>query len=259
MCYDMLDNQSLLHSKQTGYLSIDSQYSIDQAMISNDTDNENNETTEKDALEIEMDQKSNEELISNNKQDKPIANEVKENPEILSMQDSSSITTANATTAHVDTFYTHRAHILRRTYHVVMFTLLPIFYLWTAKPISDALDISTSKILSFIIVLQIILEYIRIQKRFIIYGQREYERDHICAQAWGTIASCIVFLIAFPRTYSIAPVIVYDENNRQTGSEAYACFGQISFVFCSVFILNIIYFVFVCMISNSYHLDIGFW
>merc|ERR1712204_99505 len=51
---------------------------------------------------------------------------------------------------------------------------------------------------------------------------------HISAQSWGTCSSLIVFLLAFPRTYSIQPIIVADANGNSKGSEAFACFGQIS-------------------------------
>ena len=83
-----------------------------------------------------------------------------------------------------DTFYTAKAHMARRIYHVIIFTIAPILYLWTAQEIADGINVSVPKILSFLILLAIIIEFIRIKKRWIIFGMREYERDHICAQAW---------------------------------------------------------------------------
>ena len=127
-----------------------------------------------------------------------------------------------------DEYYTPKAHRFRRIFHVIVFLVSPIIYFWTAQAIADGIGISVSKIISFIILLTIIGEFIRIKKRFIIFGMRDYERDHICAMAWGTISEFIVLLLAFPRTYSIAPVITHDTNGKSTGSEAFACFGQIA-------------------------------
>eukprot|EP00484_Ammonia_sp_Unknown_P027424 CAMPEP_0197030610 /NCGR_PEP_ID=MMETSP1384-20130603/9815_1 /TAXON_ID=29189 /ORGANISM="Ammonia sp." /LENGTH=303 /DNA_ID=CAMNT_0042459995 /DNA_START=60 /DNA_END=968 /DNA_ORIENTATION=- len=127
-----------------------------------------------------------------------------------------------------DQFYTAKAHRLRRVYHVTTFAIAPIIYFWCFPYIADGIGITVPKILSFLILLSMVLEYIRIKRRFIIFGMREYERDHICAQSWGTISTLIVFLLAFPRTYSIAPAIEVDANGRSTGSEAFACFGQIA-------------------------------
>eukprot|EP01083_Nonionella_stella_P120457 360996_1 len=121
------------------------------------------------------------------------------------------------TTQPKDEFYTANAHRARRIYHVCIFAVTPIVYLWTAQAIADGIGITVPKILSFLILLAIIIEFIRLKKRFIIFGMREYERDHISAQSWGTISALIVLLLAFPRTYSIAPVILTDANGKSKG------------------------------------------
>lgn len=131
-------------------------------------------------------------------------------------------------TSPKDEFYTAGAHRARRIYHVFTFTFCPILYYWTAPWISDKIGVSVPKILSFLILVAILAECIRLKKRWIMWGMRGYERDHISAQTWGVVSTLIVFLLAFPRTYSIAPVIVSLDNGEDTGSEAFACFGQIA-------------------------------
>eukprot|EP01084_Bolivina_argentea_P158948 276850_1 len=139
--------------------------------------------------------------------------------------------TDNNTPTNVDPpqqdVYTPMAHLMRRVYHVITFSIIPILYLWVCPPVADAIGVSVSKILSFLILCAIVFEIIRLKKRWIIFGCREYERDHVSAQTWGTVSFLITCLLAFPRTYSISPVIVTDANGSTTGSEASACFGQI--------------------------------
>ena len=127
-----------------------------------------------------------------------------------------------------DEFYTTAAHRARRIYHVFTFTAGPILYFWAAQWISDGVGVSTPKILSFLIAFLLLLECIRLYKGWIIWGMREYERTHISAQSWGSISVLIVFLLAFPRTYSIGPVIDSLDSGESTGSEAFACFGQVA-------------------------------
>ena len=161
---------------------------------------------------------------SNNNNDK--ANDVQ--IQLSNNEDDSILTQDKPEEKKEDEFYSAKAHLLRRTYHVIIFTIFPIIYLWLVKIIADGIGIEVPKILSFFILLQMCLEAIRLKKRWIMFGQREYERDHICAQTWGTVGTLIVLLLAFPRTYSIAPVITTDANGKETGSEAFACFGQIA-------------------------------
>jgi hypothetical protein len=120
----------------------------------------------------------------------------------------------------------YKAHIFRRVYHVCVFTLIaPLFY-WYFDDVADAMNISVPKLLSIIIIVQIIAEAVRIHFGFIIFGMREYERKQVCAQAWGTVSTCIVFLLAYPRAYSISPAF-YPDRDDTTYNQRHACYAQV--------------------------------
>ena len=114
---------------------------------------------------------------------------------------------------------------MRRIYHVGCFTFIPIIYFLWIDDISNGLNIHASKILSFIIIISIFCEYIRKRKGWIVFGMREYERNHICANAWGAISSALVLLLAYPRKYSIGPINKFKTINK---SANFACNAQIA-------------------------------
>eukprot|EP01083_Nonionella_stella_P120456 360995_1 len=61
------------------------------------------------------------------------------------------------TTQPKDEFYTANAHRARRIYHVCIFAVTPIVYLWTAQAIADGIGITVPKILSFLILLSTLI------------------------------------------------------------------------------------------------------
>jgi len=85
-----------------------------------------------------------------------------------------------------------------------------------------------SKGLSFIILVQIIVEAIRIRFGIIIFGQREYERNQVCAQAWGLISMCVVLMLAYPRAFSIDPVFTDTPSTDRKDSQTFACYAQLA-------------------------------
>lgn len=113
---------------------------------------------------------------------------------------------------------------MRRVYHVTTFTVLPVLYYLVIDDIADGMNVSAPKILSVIILLAIVCEFIRIKKRWIVFGMREYERDHISAQTWGTVSMCLVLLLAFPRQYGVGTI---EEFTVKSNDAKLACYGQI--------------------------------
>ena len=91
-----------------------------------------------------------------------------------------------------------------------VFACLPVLFYWYFKDITEAMHVSVSKALSVVIIFTMGLEALRIKQGVIIFGMREYERKQVSAQAWGTISTCVVFYLAYPRAYSISPVFKKD-------------------------------------------------
>lgn len=89
-----------------------------------------------------------------------------------------------------------KAHIFRRVYHVIIISIVPWLYYWYFDGLSDAWGISAAKLLSIVIIVQMVGEALRIWKGFVCFGLRTYEAKQISAQAWGTCGMCLVFLMA---------------------------------------------------------------
>ncbi|ETO25082.1 hypothetical protein RFI_12062 [Reticulomyxa filosa] len=122
----------------------------------------------------------------------------------------------------------YKAHIVRRVYHVTVFALIPWIFFWYFHSICESIGINVSKALSIVILVQIVLEAVRIKYGVIIFGQREYERKQVCAQAWGTISTCIVLMLAYPRAFSIKPMFTSSTLHSKNNSKTYACYAQIA-------------------------------
>jgi len=90
-------------------------------------------------------------------------------------------------------------HLLRRTFHISM-SILPWLYYWEGQNITDwikelgGLDLSREMLTSSMVFAIILGESIRLKMGVAVYGQRDYEADHISALAWGAFAVGMVCL-----------------------------------------------------------------
>ena len=92
-------------------------------------------------------------------------------------------------------------HIFRRVVHLSMM-IFPILYYWHGNQIAEIiskginLDVSRESLVTFILVLIVFLELVRLFFGITIFGQRTYEAKQFSALAWGGISICLCFLFA---------------------------------------------------------------
>ncbi len=104
--------------------------------------------------------------------------------------------------AHLEnTLGGRNGHLFRRIVHLSMM-IFPILYYWHGEQISETLskvinlEFSREDLVTFILVLIIIIELIRLFFGITIFGQRTYEAKQFSALAWGGISICLCLLFA---------------------------------------------------------------
>lgn len=84
---------------------------------------------------------------------------------------------------------------LRRAIHLSMI-LFPFAYYGFGENLPNILPINREQLVSFIVLLTVGLELVRLKFGLVLIGQRDYEKKQISAAAWGMIGCGLVLLIA---------------------------------------------------------------
>lgn len=86
------------------------------------------------------------------------------------------------------------AHYFRRAFHVLGIGVFPLFYY---GGLLRFLSRETSNtILLILLVVILLFELVRLRKGWLLFGQREYEKDSICATTWTLVALIILLLLS---------------------------------------------------------------
>jgi len=96
-------------------------------------------------------------------------------------------------------------HIFRRAVHL-SFAIIPIIYYAYAIPVATFIRLTPQQLLIAIIVLNFILESIRLLFGWTLLGHRRYEEKHISSFCWGVLSICLVLLLSPGERYAI-PII----------------------------------------------------
>lgn len=92
-------------------------------------------------------------------------------------------------------------HVARRLFHLCA----PVFLIYYFIP-EDFLGVGREPLLAFTFAVLIIMEAIRLKKKQVFFGMRDYEAGQLSAYAWATIGLTIAFLF-FPQVFVIPAVI----------------------------------------------------
>lgn len=85
-------------------------------------------------------------------------------------------------------------HAFRRLTHVSM-AAIPILYYTRGEEIAGVFSLNPDAFVSYVFLLILIIEAIRLRFGIIIVGQREYESSQISALAWGAFGVCLALLV----------------------------------------------------------------
>ena len=92
-------------------------------------------------------------------------------------------------------------HAFRRLTHVSM-AAIPLVYYTRGDDVADYFSIGPNELVSYIFLMILVLEAVRLRFGIVIVGQREYESKQISALAWGAFAVCLTLLITDMEPFS---------------------------------------------------------
>lgn len=99
----------------------------------------------------------------------------------------------------------HWGHLLRRFIHMCM-AIIPILYVQYGPAISAYLGFSVAWIVFFVILLFVFFDLLRLRFRWLMIGQRGYEKSQMSSMTWGALAIGLVLILAPGPSYSI-PIV----------------------------------------------------
>ena len=85
-------------------------------------------------------------------------------------------------------------HAFRRLTHVSMAPLLLIYYT-RGDDLAGYFSVELDELVSYVFLLVLVIEIVRLRFGIVIVGQREYESKQISAFAWGAFAVCLALLV----------------------------------------------------------------
>jgi len=88
-----------------------------------------------------------------------------------------------------------RGHIVRRIYHVIIFGVAPVLF-YILEDLAEVWNTTCVKIISVLTMVVIVLEALRLKRGIVVFAMREYERNVISANFWGTFGVCLIMLAA---------------------------------------------------------------
>ncbi len=84
-------------------------------------------------------------------------------------------------------------HAFRRLTHVAM-AVIPLIYYTSGDDVADYFSVRLDELVSYVFLLVLVIEVVRLRLGIVIVGQREYESKQISAFAWGAFAVCLALL-----------------------------------------------------------------
>lgn len=96
-------------------------------------------------------------------------------------------------------------YILRRSVHVAMLIVPPLYYAY-APSVAGFFGLSPPHLLLIIIALNILFEIVRLKRGWVLWGQRQREAKNISSLAWTVLSVCLVLLLAPGESYAV-PII----------------------------------------------------
>ena len=85
-------------------------------------------------------------------------------------------------------------HAFRRLTHVSM-AAIPLIYYTRGDDLTGYFSVGLDELVSYVFILVLVIETVRLRFGIVIVGQREYESKQISAFAWGAFAVCLALLV----------------------------------------------------------------
>ena len=85
-------------------------------------------------------------------------------------------------------------HAFRRLTHVSM-AAIPLIYYTSGDDVAGYFSVGLDELVSYVFLLVLVIEAVRLRFGIVIVGQREYESKQISALAWGAFAVCLALLV----------------------------------------------------------------
>ena len=85
-------------------------------------------------------------------------------------------------------------HAFRRLTHVSM-AAIPLIYYTRGDDLAGYFSVELDELVSYVFLLVLVIEAVRLRFGIVIVGQREYESKQISAFAWGAFAVCLALLV----------------------------------------------------------------
>ena len=84
-------------------------------------------------------------------------------------------------------------HMFRRGFHIGM-SIIPFIYFEFGEKIADYFSVTVIQVVSFLTLVLVFGEALRLKLGITIFGQRDYESKQVSALAWGGFAVGMTFL-----------------------------------------------------------------
>tara|TARA_B100001778_G_scaffold104257_2_gene85166 strand:- start:1730 stop:2347 length:618 start_codon:yes stop_codon:yes gene_type:complete len=98
-------------------------------------------------------------------------------------------------------------HMFRRGFHIGM-SIIPFIYFEFGEKIADYFSITVIQVVSFLTLVLVFGEALRLKLGITIFGQRDYESKQVSALAWGGFAVGMTFLILPEHPEFVWPLIL---------------------------------------------------
>lgn len=100
-----------------------------------------------------------------------------------------------------------KGHVFRRIFHVLTFTFVPIIYSRYTHLQVFSFRLKMDALMFFVLGLVMILEFIRIKCRCVVFAMRDYEENQLSALAWGAIS--LVLALSLSPSSAIAYALCF--------------------------------------------------
>ena len=98
-------------------------------------------------------------------------------------------------------------HMFRRGFHIGM-SIIPFIYFEFGQKIADYFSVTVIQVVSFLTLVLVFGEALRLKLGITIFGQRDYESKQVSALAWGGFAVGMTFLILPEHPELVWPLIL---------------------------------------------------
>ena len=98
-------------------------------------------------------------------------------------------------------------HMFRRGFHIGM-SIIPFIYFEFGEKIADYFSVTVIQVVSFLTLVLVFGEALRLKLGITIFGQRDYESKQVSALAWGGFAVGMTFLILPEHPELVWPLIL---------------------------------------------------